>query len=141
MCPHYRHCREQLYERSSMTGLPRHRVVKSERRAGMKNRHAVARRVAYLTRPGRRYDIGNNLIGTHNMVKDTVLRPFGNSSGVTIPKAMLDRMHVGNGDRLHLVETDKGVLITPFDPNFEKAMTAYGVVAAKFRNALRELAK
>lgn len=51
MCPHYRHCREQLYERSSMTGLRRHRVVKSERRAGMKNRHAVARRVAYLTRP------------------------------------------------------------------------------------------
>ncbi len=75
------------------------------------------------------------------MLKDTVLRPFGNSVGVTIPKAMLDRMHVGSGDKLHLVETEKGLLLTPFDPDFEKAMTAYGSVAAKFRNALRELAK
>lgn len=75
------------------------------------------------------------------MVKDTVLRAFGNSSGVTIPRPMLDRMHVANGDRLHLVETEKGVLLTPFDPHFEKAMAAYAEGAAKFRNALRELAR
>jgi antitoxin MazE len=75
------------------------------------------------------------------MVKDTVLRPFGNSTGVTIPKAMLDRMHVGSGDRLHLVETEKGILLTPYDPRFEAVMAAYAEGAALFRNAMRELAK
>lgn len=75
------------------------------------------------------------------MVKDTVLRPFGNSVGVTIPKSMLDRMHVGSGDKLHLVETEKGLLLTPFDPDFEAMMAAYAEGAAKYRNASRELAK
>lgn len=75
------------------------------------------------------------------MVKDTVLRSVGNSTGVTIPKAMLDRLHVGPGDRLHLVETDKGVLVTPFDPRFQAVMAAYAESSAKFRNASRELAK
>jgi len=75
------------------------------------------------------------------MVKDTVLRQVGNSAGVTIPKEMLGRMRVQNGDRLHLVETDRGVLVTPFDPDFEAMMAAYAEGAAKFRNASRELAK
>lgn len=75
------------------------------------------------------------------MVKDTVLRAVGNSTGVTIPKAMLDRLHVGNGDKLHLVETEQGILLTPFDPRFEAVMAAYAEGAALFRNALRELAK
>ena len=75
------------------------------------------------------------------MLKDTVLRPFGNSVGVTIPKAMLDRMNVGSGDRLHLVETERGLLLTPYDPRFEAAMAAYAEGAALFRNALKELAK
>lgn len=75
------------------------------------------------------------------MVKDTVLRAVGNSTGVTIPKAMLDRLHVGNGDKLHLVETEQSILLTPFDPRFEAVMAAYAEGAALFRNALRELAK
>jgi len=75
------------------------------------------------------------------MVKDTVLRQVGNSAGVTIPKEMLGRMRIQNGDRLHLVETDRGVLVTPFDPDFEAMMAAYAEGAAKFRNASRELAK
>ena len=75
------------------------------------------------------------------MVKDAVLRAVGNSTGVTIPKAMLDRLHVGNGDKLHLVETDNGILLTPYDPRFEAVMAAYAEGAGLFRNALRELAK
>ncbi|HKT06603.1 MAG TPA: hypothetical protein VJR24_01800 [Gemmatimonadaceae bacterium] len=75
------------------------------------------------------------------MVKDTVLRAIGNSAGVTIPKEMLDRMHVATGAKLHLVETEQGVLVTPFDPRFDAVMAAYAEVAGQFRNALRELAK
>ena len=39
------------------------------------------------------------------------------------------------------IETDEGILITPFDPLFSEAMAAYEVSAKRYRNALRELAK
>jgi len=40
-----------------------------------------------------------------------------------------------------VVETEQGILITPYDPTFDKAMAAYKRTAAKYRNAFRELAK
>ncbi len=48
---------------------------------------------------------------------------------------------MAEGDRVHLVETDQGILITPFDPDFADAMAAYEEGAKKYRNALRELAR
>jgi putative addiction module antidote len=74
------------------------------------------------------------------MVRQITLRRAGGSVSATLPKDMLDRLHVQAGDRVFAVETDKGVLLTPFDPTFELAMQAYEQVARKYRNALRELA-
>lgn len=54
---------------------------------------------------------------------------------------MLERYHLSEGDTIHLVETEEGILITPFDPDFEEAMAVYAEGAKKYRNALRELAK
>ena len=45
------------------------------------------------------------------------------------------------GDEVFIVETENGILITPYDPTFEQSMAAYKRTAAKYRNALRELAK
>jgi len=56
------------------------------------------------------------------MTKETTIRAIGNSAGTTIPKAMLERYRMAEGDRVHLVETDEGILITPFDPAFAEAM-------------------
>jgi hypothetical protein len=39
------------------------------------------------------------------------------------------------------VETEKGILLTPYDPRVEKSLTIARRVAKKYRNALRELAK
>jgi putative addiction module antidote len=75
------------------------------------------------------------------MTKETTIRAIGNSSGTTIPKAMLERYRIAEGDRVHLVETDQGILITPFDPTFAEAMALYEEGARKYRNAMRELAK
>jgi putative addiction module antidote len=75
------------------------------------------------------------------MAKQTTIRAIGNSAGTTIPKPMLERYHLGEGDTIHLVETEEGILITPFDPDFEEAMAIYAEGAKKYRNALRELAK
>ena len=75
------------------------------------------------------------------MVKKVTLRRMGGSVGATLPKDMAERLHVTAGDEVLVVETEQGVLITPFDPDFQRAMVAYERTAAKYRNALRELAK
>ena len=75
------------------------------------------------------------------MTKETTIRAIGNSAGTTIPKAMLERYRLAEGDRIHLVETDEGILITPFDPDFAEAMALYDEGANQYRNAMRELAK
>lgn len=75
------------------------------------------------------------------MVRKIMLRQVGGSIGATLPKDMADRLHVKPGDEIFAVETDKGILLTPYDPTFERAMAAYERTASKYRNALRELAK
>ena len=75
------------------------------------------------------------------MTKETTIRAIGNSAGATIPKAMLDRYRLAEGDRVHLVETEEGILITPFDPTFADAMAIYERGAKQYRNTMRELAK
>jgi antitoxin MazE len=75
------------------------------------------------------------------MVRKITLRQVGGSIGATLPKDMADRLHVKPGDEIFVVETENGILLTPYDPTFDKAMAAYERTAAKYRNALRELAK
>lgn len=75
------------------------------------------------------------------MTKETTIRRIGNSSGLTIPKDVLERQRLAEGDRVHLIETEQGLLITPFDPDFDEAMAVYEEGAKTYRNALRELAK
>lgn len=72
-------------------------------------------------------------------VKETLIRPYGNSAGVTIPKEMLDKYNLEKGDRVSLKETEEGILLTPYDPLFEQAMAVYRKGAKQYRNAMREL--
>jgi putative addiction module antidote len=74
------------------------------------------------------------------MVKETVIRAIGNSAGATIPKPMLERLKVGEGDTVFLVEVAGGLLLTPYDPAFADAMAAYEEGSNAYRNAMRELA-
>lgn len=75
------------------------------------------------------------------MRKETTIRRIGNSSGLTIPKDVLERQHLADGDRVHIIETDDGLLVTPYDPDFEEAMDIYEGGARRYRNAMRELSK
>jgi putative addiction module antidote len=74
-------------------------------------------------------------------VKETIIRPFGNSAGVTIPKAMLDTLGLAKGDKVSIQETADGILITAYDPGFTETVAIAQDVAKRYRNALRELAK
>ncbi len=69
------------------------------------------------------------------------LRKTGNSLATTWPKEVLNRLNVQEGDTLYAVETPHGVLITPYDPQFEEAMNIANRVMARDRDALKELAK
>ena len=69
------------------------------------------------------------------------LRRTGNSLATTWPKEILNRHNVTEGDRLYVVETPHGVLVTPYDPKFEKTMDIAKRVMARDRDALKELAK
>lgn len=73
------------------------------------------------------------------MVRKVTLRKMGGSIGATLPSDVAERLNLEAGDELFVIETDQGVLLTPYDPDFEEAMSAYRRTAGKYRNALREL--
>jgi len=75
------------------------------------------------------------------MVRKQTLKKIGAAVGIVLPQSMLDRFHLDAGDTVNVVDTSDGLLITPFDPDFADAMTAYARGAKNFRNALRQLAR
>ena len=76
------------------------------------------------------------------MVADTVtVRRIGNSYGVILPKAELDKLGVVEGDKLFIVRTPDGLRLTPYDPDFAKVMEATREYMRDHRDALKELAK
>ena len=74
-------------------------------------------------------------------VRETVIRPIGNSAGVTIPKETLEKYDLSPGDKIFLQETSEGILVTPFDPLVQRAMEIYRKGAKQYQNAMRELSK
>jgi putative addiction module antidote len=66
---------------------------------------------------------------------------IGNSLGVILPRDLADRLKVRKGDALSVVETPKGIELTPYDPDFEEKMVVAREVTRRYRNALRELAR
>jgi putative addiction module antidote len=75
------------------------------------------------------------------MVTKLTLRKVGGSLATTIPKELAERLAVKEGDHLFAVETEGGVMLTPYDPDFEDAMEAFEQIRREYRNAFRELAK
>jgi len=69
------------------------------------------------------------------------LRQAGGSIAATLPKDMADRLKLQAGDTVLAVETERGILITPYDPETEEALAIAASVARRYRGALRELAK
>ena len=75
------------------------------------------------------------------MVREVKLRQVGGSVGATLPKDMADRLNLDVGDRVLVVETDRGILLSPYDPTVEKALALAARAGKAYRNALRQLAK
>jgi putative addiction module antidote len=75
------------------------------------------------------------------MTQEVKLRRAGGSISATLPKDMADRLKLAAGDTVIAIETDRGILLTPYASETEEALAIAAEVGRKYRNALRELAK
>ncbi len=75
------------------------------------------------------------------MAKSVTLRRVGGSVGTTLPKEMVDRLDLAAGDRVLAIETERGILLTPYTEELEAELAATRRAAKRYRAALHELAK
>lgn len=73
--------------------------------------------------------------------KTVKLTQIGNSTGVVLPREILDKLRVERGDVLSVIETEDGIELTPYDPDFASQMEAAESVMREDRDVLRLLAK
>jgi putative addiction module antidote len=66
---------------------------------------------------------------------------IGNSAGIILPKEVLAQLGVDKGDSLSVVKTPNGIELSAYDPTFDEQMKVARDIMARYRNALRELAK
>jgi putative addiction module antidote len=76
---------------------------------------------------------------THS--KALKLVAIGNSTGVILPKELLNRLGVTQGDVIALSETPDGIELRRYEADFEEQMAVARDVMKRRRAALRELAK
>jgi len=69
------------------------------------------------------------------------LTQIGNSVGVILPKDILARLKLEKGDTVYVTEAADGVMMTPYNPEFEAQMVLAQSIMKKRRDVLRELAK
>jgi putative addiction module antidote len=72
---------------------------------------------------------------------NVILRKIGNSMGIIIPKEILDRFGLKEGDELSVVERNDEFALRPESDDLSEQLKAARVGMAKYRAALRELAK
>ncbi|MCP1198173.1 AbrB/MazE/SpoVT family DNA-binding domain-containing protein [Notoacmeibacter sp. MSK16QG-6] len=72
---------------------------------------------------------------------NVTIRKIGNSEGIIIPKEVLAELGLNAGDQLSLVRQGEGVRLEPVKADLDKQLEAAREAMAKYRVALRELAK
>lgn len=75
------------------------------------------------------------------MTSKLKITTIGNSTGVILPKEILQKLRVEKGDTIFAIETSKGFEITPFDPEVAEQMKFAEQVMREDRDVLRKLAE
>jgi putative addiction module antidote len=71
--------------------------------------------------------------------KTLKLTQIGNSTGVVLPREILEKLRVERGDVLSVIETPDGIELTPYDPDFATQMEAAERVMREARDVPRLL--
>ncbi len=66
---------------------------------------------------------------------------IGASAGLILNKEIMARLRVKKGDSLYLTEAPGGFRVTPYDPEFERQITAAEEIMQEDRDVLRALSK
>ena len=69
------------------------------------------------------------------------IKKIGNSTGLILPKELLARLGLKQGDEVIVTETPEGLRMTRDDADFEKAMTIVDDIMVEYRDTLKALAK
>jgi putative addiction module antidote len=69
------------------------------------------------------------------------VRRVGNSLGVVLPKEVLAKLGVGEGDELSVSDMPSGVALSRHEAEMQEQIEAARRAMKRYRNALRELAK
>ncbi len=69
------------------------------------------------------------------------LRKIGNSVGLVLPREILAKLKVREGETIYLTDTRDGFRITPYNEEFKVQMDAAEKIMNEDRDILRELSK
>lgn len=75
------------------------------------------------------------------MTRKLKVSAIGNSTGVILPKDVLERLRVGRGDELMVRETPDGIVLSPYDPELARQMDVAEKIMREDRELLRKLAQ
>ncbi len=75
------------------------------------------------------------------MTRKLKVSAIGNSTGVILPKEVLERLRVGRGDELMVRETPDGIVLSPYDPEMARQMDVAEKIMREDRELLRKLAQ
>jgi putative addiction module antidote len=70
------------------------------------------------------------------------IKKIGNSLGLILPRDLLARLKLKDGDRLYVVEqTERGIKLSPYDPKHAKAMEIARRSFRKYADTYKALAE
>jgi putative addiction module antidote len=70
------------------------------------------------------------------------IKKIGNSLGLILPRELLARLRLKEGDKLYIVEqTERGIKLSPYDPKHAKAMAIARRSFRKYADTYKALAE
>jgi putative addiction module antidote len=70
------------------------------------------------------------------------IKKIGNSVGFILPKELLARLKLKEGDKFHIVEqTERGIKLSPYDPKHAEAMSIARRSFRKYADTYKALAE
>lgn len=65
----------------------------------------------------------------------------GNSTGLVLPKEILQHLRIKKGDILYAIETPNGIELTPYNPEFATQMDTAEQIMREDRDVLKKLSE
>ena len=66
---------------------------------------------------------------------------IGNSTGIILPKELLEKLRINKGDKLYVSETPSGIELSPYNTEFAEQMDIAESIMREDRNILKKLAE